>query len=88
MDQQDTRPRITSQGVRTFIKALGVTLSDLKRLPLDDRDTSWILSKLEKELDRDIDQRLGPKDTCTLQVLSEALNLYIDVWDGNHDRNG
>ena len=79
-------PRITSLGVRTFIAALGVALSEFKRLPLDDRDTTWILTKLRKELDSDFDHRLGSKDVCTLQVLSEALNLYIEVWDKNHDR--
>ena len=88
MEPQDPRPRITSHGVKTFIGALAVTLSDFKRIPTDDRNTDWILNRLHKELFHAGSGELSYKDCCTLSVLEETLNLYVCTWDWNHDRNG
>ena len=87
MEPQDQRPRITSNGVKTFIGALAVTLSDFKRVPTEDRNTDWILNRLHRELFHAGCEDLHPKDYCTISVLEETLNLYVCTWDWNHDRS-
>ena len=87
MEPQDQRPRITSHGVKTFIGALAVTLSDFKRIPEEDRNSDWILNRLHSELFHAGSEDISHKDYCTLTILEETLNLYVCTWDWNHDRS-
>ena len=88
MEPQDQRPRITSNGVRIFIGALAVTLSDFKRVPEEDRSTHWIMDRLHRELFQVGNRNISTKDYCTLSLLEETLNLYVCTWDWTYDRNG
>ena len=87
MEPQDQRPRITSQGVKTFVSALAVTLSDIKRIPEGDRNTDWIMNRLHRELFHAGSEDISHKDYCTLSVLEGTLNLYVCTWDWNYDRS-
>ena len=75
-----TDAKMEQAGVNVFIGALGATLSEFKRLPLDDRDCQWILERLQRTLH-------DPSLPClseiepTLRLLSQRLDLSIRWWD-------
>ena len=70
--------QVSQLGVRSFISALAGTLPDFRDLPLDDRDTDWILRRLQQLLNNEmLRMDLQSRDKHSLSMLFQRLQWYM-----------
>ena len=74
-------PDFTAGALAALYTALGCALSELNRLPTQDRTSQWILNRMIDELGPlQRSGHLAPSDIASFRFLHAQLALNVEAW--------